>query len=244
MGLIDKTLDILMKETSLEEQLREMDALREIRIKRKNQVQTIKPTQTKTLTATEQMIAENKRIPLNIEDLIADIDIPFGETLVRIRRSHCLSRKDVCEKLNVSPTPILHLENITDEHNCPGKGVYKALGDLYSLDNKQLRMLCKKNPWAGIWVWESLWDKNEPHLTVGKMLSILRDRKKLTRADVSGETGIQQSNLSRMENNNLFSSNNVEKYLNALGITINEFYDILLRESEAYNKNFLSMIID
>lgn len=255
--LIEEANNILMANCSAEEQSKMMaefsekrKAQEEKRMKQKGErtgQSTLKPIEQALLSGenlNNKVGYAKRQIPIDIDAMIEDDEVSFGEVYRRLRRSKKLSIKEAAEAIGVSTVPVSRAEKIENDLNSPAKDTLKKLGHYYGLSNEQLRLLGRKNPWVGIKLWNILWEKDEPHLTVGGMFSILRERKGLTLSDIASKTLIHHSNVVRLENGNLISPETAQKYLKALEINEDEFYNTLIVESNKMNQKFMSMLID
>lgn len=194
-----------------------------------------------------KFVPGSNAIPINLDDIIHNMDIPFGKTLEIIRESRRLSRPAVSKLLGISLKPLALIEKITDEDTAPGlnkRNVYKGYAMIYGLTKDQMVDIAKKNPYIGLQMWDTFWDEGESFLTVGKVLAIVRERKGITRQELSEKTGIIVDNISRMENKSQISSKNIRKILEVFDMTLLEFYETVIRESKKYGNRIKNMIID
>ena len=186
-------------------------------------------------------------VPINMDDLISNMEIPYGQTLKIIRESRRLTIADVTDYLNISPKSIWRMEAITEKTtNIPGlriTNLYRALSDLYGVTKEQMCVAARKNPFVGIMMWDSFWDEEDNMLPSGKVMFILRDKKGVSRREMAERTGLLVDNISRIENKSRFSVQNIQKMLEILKVEPIEFYDMLLSESEKHKKNIKDLII-
>lgn len=189
----------------------------------------------------------------SLDAIIKNPDISFGMTMRIIRESRNLTRARVEEILGISNKPLRAVENIGDEESVIGqrsavglnnKNIYRALVLTYGITKEQLVEIAKKNPYVGIMFWDTLWDEKDNILKVGKVLSIVRERKGISRRELAEMTGLIDYNISRMENRSLFSPRNLDKIFKALDITALDFYKTVIEESRKYKKNINKLILD
>ena len=157
--LIEEANNILMANCSAEEQSKMMAEFSEKRKEQEKKRMTQKKERIgqSTLKPIEQALlsGENlsskvgyakRQIPIDIDAMIEDDEISFGEVYRRLRRSKKLSIKETAEKIGVSTVPVSRAEKIENDLNSPTKDTLKKLGHCYGLSNEQLRLLGRKNP--------------------------------------------------------------------------------------------------
>lgn len=186
------------------------------------------------INASVDKIVRQEINPINQEEIVQAIKenkISLGNLIQRIRKKRGITRKDVAENCNVSINTISRIEQIQNDtyETSPKYAKLLEVCSFLGIPEEALVASIYNNKWLTVSYWNSM-RSNPMQPTLGSILKQKRISQNITLFQLADITGIQQSNLTRIEiSDEFFRKITIVRMLDGLNITLDEIYETLVK---------------